>query len=191
MGARTPVPPDDLLTVRKALSLVPPGRMVLVGAGSPYRSDDGVGLRVADLVGRVLRQEPKGTVGATGMHVVGSIVAETTPESMTGTIALLHPDTVLLIAAVDMGLEPGRIAMLTAADLATRTVWEGHRPVLATVMDYVAVQTGARVLLLGIQAATTQWGAGLTPTVRHAARLVACMVLRTSGVLPREVRNGA
>lgn len=185
MSTKTAVQPAGILAVRDALKQIPPGRVVVVGMGSPYRSDDRAGLHVADLVQRVLRQEAKGAVGPTGMHLVGSIVAQSSPEKTAATIALLNPDTVVLVSTAPVGADAGNIALLCATELAQRPdPEENYAPVLA-LMQSTAAQTGARVLLLGIQAARTQWGSVLTPAVRHAARLVACMLLHTSGVLPR------
>ncbi|HYF94902.1 MAG TPA: hydrogenase maturation protease [Symbiobacteriaceae bacterium] len=135
--------------------------LLAVGIGNPDRSDDRAGLVLA----RLLRLRRTCEV----------MVAGTAPEAITMRIKSRRPDVILLIDAVQLDEAPGAVALLTSDDLEERPAWHGHRPPLALLMRYLAAETGARVLLLGIQPGDTGWGRNLTPAVRGGIRRVAAM----------------
>lgn len=135
--------------------------LVAVGIGNPYLRDDRAGIVAA----RLLRRR--------GVRVV---IAGVAPESVTAAVRSLSPDTILLVDAVWLGEAPGSYRLLTAADLAERPAYSSHRSPLALLMRYLAAETGARVLLLGIQPADTGWGRRLTPLVRQGVRAAVARV---------------
>lgn len=162
------------------------GRVVVVGIGNPQRGDDRAGIRVAHLLHRLLfPSSPNKTVTmqssdilpppppGRGGRIVASIDVGTTPESYTDRIARLHPETILLVDAVDFGEPPGFSLLLTEAELTVRPYVSSHRTPLLLLMRYLAERTDARPLLLGIQAGDIDWFVPMTPAVRReTARLV-------------------
>jgi len=154
------------------------GRVVVMGIGNPLRGDDGVGSALA----RLLRQSLQTTslppdsaapdLSATFVRSVATaltiIDAEEIPESWVGPAVAARPDAVLLIDAVELGAEPGATALLSAAELAGQVLFT-HRTPLRPVADYLAVETGARVALLGIQPGPQRWGEQLSAAVSAAA----------------------
>lgn len=145
--------------------------LVVVGVGNPGRGDDAAGIRVARALRFLLRRS--------GIHAIAAAIpAGTTPEAVAHQIVVHQPQTVLLVDAVAMGAEPGAMALLDPDQLNQRVGWSVHRPSLSLLMQYLTMRTGARTLLLGIQAGQTDWGAPLTPAVRQAAREAACQLYR-------------
>jgi len=139
--------------------------LIALGIGNPNRRDDRAGLVAA----RLLRRRCRSVV-----VIIGGV----TPEGSTAVLRAARPDAILLIDAVHFGEEPGYAAFLTEADLTGRPAWSSHRPPLALLMRYLAAETGARVLLLGIQPADTGWGRAITPAVRDGIRRAVDMAER-------------
>jgi hydrogenase 3 maturation protease len=137
-------------------------RIVVLGIGNPHRGDDRAGVRVARLLRR-LAPPPEA-----GGGIVAAIDAGTVPEAYAEAVAACQPDVVLLVDAVDMGAPPGRVILLTEEGLTTRPVCSSHRLPLLLLMRYLHTRTGARILLLGIQAGTVDWYAPMTPAVRRS-----------------------
>lgn len=112
------------------------GTVVVVGIGNPMKGDDGAG----SLAVRRLAACWDGT----------AIDAEDAPERVLGAVAAARPDVVLLIDAVEMGAEPGSLALLSPEDLGR--YWPStHRVPVALLMEYLHRTTGADVLLLAVQ----------------------------------------
>ncbi|HEY3364097.1 MAG TPA: hydrogenase maturation protease [Symbiobacteriaceae bacterium] len=153
-----------------------------MGIGNSQRGDDRAGPRVARLVRRLARVVPDGPPEGRP-RLAGVLVAETTPEAYAGAMARLNPDVILLVDAVDLGGPPGEAALLDGADLSRQDGWEVHRPPLALLMRYLTDRTGARVLLLGIQAVSLDWGEPMTPAVRQATgRVVRTLLSRLEAI---------
>jgi hydrogenase 3 maturation protease len=136
--------------------------LLVLGIGNPNCGDDAAG----HLTARAL------SIGGK----TEAIAAGTTPEAHTGAIRRLHPDTILLVDAVQMGAAPGELALLTRADLAARPAAGTHRLPLALLMHYLELETGAQVMLLGIQPADTTWGSPLSEPVRAAVRRALALI---------------
>jgi hydrogenase 3 maturation protease len=134
------------------------GRTVVVGVGNPLRGDDAAGC----LVARWLH-------GAEGARV---IEAEEVPESFVGDIAATMPDTVVLVDAVDLGAEPGAVAVLEREQVAAFAPTT-HRLPLSLVMDVVQRRTGADVFLIAVQPLSLEFGAPVSPQVGAGVELLA------------------
>lgn len=122
----------------------------VLGVGNPCRGDDGAGSAVA----RALA-----AAGATSAIDGGEI-----PESYIADVARLGPDSVLIVDAVEMGAEPGSVAVVDPPLLA-RLATDTHRVPLELLIRVLADRTGARCHVLAIQPAQTTLGAGLSPAV--------------------------
>ena len=78
------------------------GHVVLAGIGNPIRSDDYVGLRIAEVLRGKL---PKRVL---------LLEAETVPENYLQDIEEFAPSHVLLIDAAFLGLNPGEASLINA-----------------------------------------------------------------------------
>ncbi len=144
------------------------GAVTIVGVGSRSRGDDGAGPALLDS----LR-------GRTGARLVQ---AEEVPESYLGEIIAGRPDAVLLVDAVDFGGGPGEVGLFSREQLRDRPTFSTHRLPLSLVMEYLAAETGARVLLLGIQPHLVGFGRGLSAPVRRTVDALADVLGGLPGV---------
>lgn len=160
------------MSLREELARRLSGRVVVVGVGNPLRGDDAAGC----LVARRLQGTP-------GVRVVE---AEEVPESFVGDIAAAMPDVVALVDAVDLGAEPGAVAMLEREQVATYAPTT-HRMPLSLVMEVVQRRTGADVFLIAVQPLTLAFGAKVSPEVSATVEVLAAVLselLPAPGVRP-------
>ena len=143
------------------------GNVVVVGVGNPLRGDDAAGCLVA--------RRLQGTPG------VCVIEAEEVPESFVGDIAAAVPDAVALVDAVDLGREPGAVAVLEKEQVAAYAPTT-HRMPLSLVMEVAHRRTGADVFLIAVQPSRVDFGTLPTPEVSDSVERLAGMlgeILRT------------
>ena len=149
--------------LRDALS----GRVVVVGIGNPLRGDDGVGCRIADQLAACSSELRPG---------VTVVNAEEVPESHLGPVITAQPDVVLLVDAAEFGGHPGDATLMDADALDAR-VLATHRTPLAPIARFLESETGATVMLLGVQPGDQRWGAEPGECVAAAARDLATLLL--------------
>ena len=161
------------MSLERALSSALEGRVVVVGIGNRLRGDDGVGSALA------------GVLIEAGVPRVFD--GQDLPDAMVADVAATSPDTVLLVDAVDLGSEPGSVALLgrgqTMSYLPTT-----HRIPADLLMEVLEQATGARCLLLGVQPAATEFGRSMSSEVAAALDLLAGLLV---GVLGPERSPGA
>ena len=132
-------------------------RVVVLGVGNPMRGDDGVGACLADrLQGRV-----KATV----------VNAGDVPENYLGPVAADQPEVVVIVDAAELGTAPGEIAIIEANELA-KTTLSTHNVSLSLFIEVLRSEVQADVFLLGVQPASTAFGAPLSPAIVTALRLL-------------------
>ncbi len=122
---------------------------LLLGIGNPRHGDDGLG----PLFARAFRHPDWRCINAA-----------TAPENFTSLVRRLRPGLLVLLDAADMGLPPGTLRRLEPAEIRGRD-FGTHAPSIGQLADYLSDCAG-RVVLLGIQPATTSPGARLSPPVR-------------------------
>jgi len=142
------------------------GRLALIGIGNRWRGDDAAGPSVIEQVA--------GRVKAI------CIEAAEAPERHLGEAIQAEPEAILLLDAVDFGGAPGAIAAFSAEDLPQRPGTTHDAP-LALVMRFLESETGARVLLIGIQPACTDFGVPLSGPVEASVRLLSCVLTARLG----------
>ncbi len=142
------------------------GRVCLFGLGNPARGDDGLGVRLAEaLSGRV-----------PGARVV---VAGTSPERHLDEALQGEPDHLLFLDAVDLGADPGAVALLDSEGMQTRFPQiSTHRLSLGLLARWVEAAGRTRAWLLGVQPASLREGEGLSLTVRTSLNLLCDLVCR-------------
>jgi len=134
------------------------GRVLVAGVGRVDRCDDGAG--------RVLARRLASVPGIMALDCGDRL------EDFTADIARLRPDIILVADAVDMRSPPGSVALLEPAKLAADT-FDTHRASLAPTMEYLAMRTGATVLLLAIQPSRVADGVGLSVPVEATVDVLA------------------
>jgi hydrogenase maturation protease HycI len=127
-------------------------RTVILGVGNILQGDDAVGPNLVDLL--------HGRVEATLIN------AGEVPENYLSSLRAAQPEVVLIIVAIELGAEPGCIAVLDADRL--RAIGNFTRnPGLAFLAVMIQDGTGAEVILIGIQPETTQFASGISDPVQN------------------------
>lgn len=149
------------------------GDTVVVGIGNRWRGDDAAGPALIDrLSGRISAR---------------CLDAGDAPERHLGAAAD-SASTILLIDAVDFGGAPGQVAVFAEPDLPDR-FGTTHDVPLRALMSYLRRQSGATVLLLGIQPEHTAFGAPMSGEVRASVELVAQMLTARLARTPARPRR--
>lgn len=133
-------------------------RMVILGIGNRLKGDDGAG----SLLAEGLSQRVSCPVFDTGE----------VPESYAGKVKESNPEVILLIDLVNMGMEPGYVAVFKPEDLKGKGTPSTHRMSLTILANYLRKETGAEVYLLGIQPKSTGFGEMMCEEVQRSAEIL-------------------
>ena len=135
--------------------------IVFIGVGNRMRGDDGIGPVLIDMLKD---------------HVPHAIDAGPTPENYTSVVKRLNPEVIVLIDAVTFGdYPPGYARMLEIGDVEKRRI-SIHNFSLDVVMGYLKEETGADVLIIGVQPKTISDSEELTPGLEPSLRRLARMI---------------
>lgn len=140
-------------------------RVAVVGVGSEMRGDDAAGIEVV----RGLRA---GLKSPNVLLVEGGVA----PENFTSQIRRFKPSHVIFIDATDFGAEPGEV-VLAEQEAITGQSLSTHTMPLSILAGYLREQTGAKVLLLGIQPKNARMGEGIGEQVKHAVEELTAIFL--------------
>jgi hydrogenase 3 maturation protease len=127
-------------------------RTVILGIGNPLQGDDAVGPNLVDFL--------HGRVDATLIN------AGEVPENYLSSIQAAQPEVVLIIVALELGAEAGCMAIIDADRL--RAIENFTRnPGLAFLAVMIQDNTGAEVILVGVQPEATTFAADLSTPVHQ------------------------
>ena len=129
------------------------GKVLILGVGNPLRGDDGAG--------PYLIKQLKGRVDATLLN------GEEEPENFLDQIAGMKPDSILIVDAVDLGANPGSVALLEEDQMERRSLFTHHAS-LKLFIECVKGETGANVLVLGIQPKSIEIGQEMSNEVKES-----------------------
>jgi hydrogenase maturation protease len=146
-------------------------RAIVIGVGNAYRSDDGVGVAVAE---RVRERRPRLDV----------VTCEDEPSRLLD--AWADADLALVVDAVSSGAEPGTVHRFdaTAAPVPGR-VFRGSTHALgvgeAIELGRALGRLPGRVVVYGVEGARFGAGEGLSPQVEAAVEPLAAELLEEAG----------
>jgi len=139
------------------------GRVLFIGIGNRQRGDDGVGPVFIDKLS---------SAGLTNVLDVGTV-----PENYTKYIIKYRPDTIILIDALSFGGKPGSWKIFTPEEC-NEYGFSTHNASLNLFASYIRQYIPAKIFLLGIQPATTEFNVGLSPELEQSVcRLVDKLVV--------------
>jgi hydrogenase 3 maturation protease len=151
------------------------GKVVIVGIGNILRGDDGLGPALIERLSQLLHAGArlKGNAGAVCLDVGNA------PENYAGKIVKEKPDTILIIDALHLAKRPGEYEILVKGDI-SRCGLTTHDISPTMFLEYLEQETGADILVLGIQPENLKMGDGLSEPVKQALRqieerLIECM----------------
>lgn len=141
-------------------------RLVVIGVGNRDRGDDAVGPIVCDLIAE------RGLPGVETLVFEGSVLDLPLHWSATDRVVIVDAAE----PSAEPGAEPGRVTeldvlaerLLAPPSLSTHTIDVGAAIELARVLDRLP----AALSIIGIEGAAFEFGAPLSPAVRHAAERV-------------------
>ena len=140
-------------------------RFVLLGVGQSLRGDDGAGPELL----RILRHKTTATLFDCGE----------VPENYLDEIIKIHPETVVVVDAVNLGMEAGAVALLEENNLQSAG-WSTHHGSLRPLIKYLKANTKADVFVLGIQPKSTEFGTEISSEVRQTLDLLQLLITRNS-----------
>lgn len=141
-------------------------RVVVAGIGNPIRTDDFIGVVVAQgLQGKVSKR-------------VYLIECETVPESFTQEIIDFNPTHVLLVDAALLGLKPGNFRLIEPEQLTAYPVFSTHVLPLRIFCDHIRETANAKIALLVIQPENVDFGEGLTSTLQASAKRIIHILIK-------------
>jgi len=137
-------------------ALAPAGRTLVVTLGNSLRADDGVGPFVAGLV---KFKNP-------ALHLID---AGTTPENIARDVINFKPEKIILLDAARFGGSAGELAVIPLEKINQYTVLSTHSFPLSVTFSIVKEDTGAELVVVGVQAQSLDYREGLSPEVKETA----------------------
>jgi len=131
------------------------GKVVIVGVGNVLRGDDGLG--------PVFVEGLKSKVG------VPCINAGNVFENYLGVIIRERPETVLLVDAVHLDMNPGEFAIVDPSRIEHGGL-STHDVSPSLFLNFLVEETRCNIFLLGIQPERIALGTGISETVRKTLR---------------------
>jgi hydrogenase 3 maturation protease len=135
-------------------------KVAVCGVGNSIRGDDAVGPAVIE----ALRAEISD----------GNVLlldCESTPENVLGELQDFSPAKLILVDAVDMGKEPGSIAMVDIHSIKKQTM-STHKLPLNLFIDYLQNRMKFKLHFIGIQPKSTALNSEMSEECRKAVPLV-------------------
>jgi len=134
-------------------------KLAILGAGSRLKADDCAGTEVAD---RLIKRF--GEAGTTRLMVYSG---ETAPENYTGEIKRFGPNHLILIDAADFMEQPGAISSIQPCAV-SGVSFSTHMLPLKVMLEYLSKEIACQTTILGIQPASTAFGAKMSSPVKEA-----------------------
>ena len=133
-------------------------KLIILGVGNELKSDDGV----APFIIKNLMAED---IESDRLLLIDS---GTVPENFTGKIRKENPSHVIIVDACLMGCRPGDIRIVDKDDF-TNIGISTHSMSLSYFVKYLERDTDFKIIFVGIEPETMDWGANPTENVEKAA----------------------
>jgi hydrogenase 3 maturation protease len=133
-----------------------------------WKSDDRLGVALAQALAKKLPAGPD-------IRIVSGGEA---PENFTGAIRAFFPSHVLLLDAVDHGLEPGTVFLADERSITVGDMTSHHLP-LRLLMRFLGSSIPCRVILVGVQPQTLLPGNKLSSPLKKTLPLLAEFLAET------------
>ena len=133
-------------------------KLIILGVGNDLKSDDGVG----PFIIKKLKQE-----NIENKNLL-FIDAETVPENFTGKIRKENPTHLIIVDACLMDSQPGDMQIVNKYEFANIGI-STHSMSLSFFVRYLEKDTDFRIIFVGIEPETMEWGEKPTPKVEKAA----------------------
>jgi len=135
---------------------------IIVGIGNPLRGDDGFG--------PALVQRLQGKVN------LACIDAGNAPENHLGRILKEEPDSVLLVDAADLGLEPGQYRILQPEDI-LKCGLSTHDMSSRMMIEFLQNQMPANIFMLAVQPENVSLGEPISECLNNTLDEIELLIL--------------
>ncbi len=132
--------------------------MVFVGLGNPLRGDDGIGVRIAEVLKNSLECKK-----------VEVIIVEDRVDLLGRFLEDLKPSLLIFFDAADFGGKPGEIRILDLAEASEKTI-STHSIPLQVVLKASGIESPSYVI--GIQIMSLEFGDGISEPVKETGNVV-------------------
>ncbi len=133
-------------------------KLIVLGVGNELKCDDGVG---PFIINRLIDENIE-------KDNLLFINAETVPENFTGKIRKENPSHVIIVDACLMGETPGEIKIVDKDDFANIGI-STHSMSLSYFVKYLEKDNDFKVIFVGIEPRTMEWGEKPTSDVEKTA----------------------
>lgn len=133
-------------------------KLIILGVGNELKSDDGVG---SFIIKNLMAED----IESDRLLLIDS---GTVPENFTGKIRKENPSHVIIVDACLMGCRPGDIRIVDKDDF-TNIGISTHSMSLSYFVKYLERDTDFKIIFVGIEPETMDWGANPTENVEKAA----------------------
>ena len=161
------------------------GRVAVLAIGSSLRGDDAAGLQVADRLRRIRAKRRAKTAHSTlrtPHSALRIFLGETAPENLTGEIKKFRPTHLVILDAADAGRKrPGSITLIQHDLLRGGSSISTHNMPVNVLIQYLQQSVPCKVLILGIQPKSREYGRPLSAPVKKAVQRAAAALAASLG----------
>jgi hydrogenase 3 maturation protease len=143
-------------------------KIFVLGIGMDWKSDDRLGVALAQALAKKLPAVPE----------IRIISGGEAPENFTGAIRAFLPSHVILLDAVDHGLAPGTAFLADEQSIIVGDMTSHHLP-LHLLMRFLGASIPCRVILVGVQPQTLRPGNKLSLPIKKTLPLLAGFLAKT------------
>jgi hydrogenase 3 maturation protease len=136
-------------------------KIAILGVGSELRADDIAGI----LVSQELEKDAKKIGRSIDLKV---FLGYTAPENLSGEIKKFAPTHVMIIDTADIGKNPGDVALFTPEDSGGIS-FSTHKLPIKVLAQYLLQSFECKVIIIGIQPKTLDFGKAISKEVKSAA----------------------
>ncbi len=136
-------------------------KIAILGIGSELRADDAAGILVAEALIKSCRDITKPKLKV--------FIGATAPENLTGEIKRFRPTHVLIVDSADMGKPAGTVDLLDL-NKERQVTFCTHRLPNKILADYLAKDINCKVVVVGIQPKTLEFGQAPSSKVAKSVR---------------------
>ena len=133
-------------------------KLIILGVGNELKSDDGIG---PFIISRLKKENIEN-------DSLVLIDAQTVPENFTGKIRKENPTHLIIVDACLMDSNPGDMKIVDKDEFANIGI-STHSMSLSFFVRYLEKDTEIRIIFVGIEPETMDWGVKPTPNVEKSA----------------------
>jgi len=144
------------------------GNVVIITLGNELRGDDGAGILFGNLI--------KGKTPY-DLDVFDGLTA---PENITRPVVDSKPDNIIIVDAMDFGGHPGEVGIALSDELSPDTI--STHGTLGLFTEYLKIQTGANIYILGFQSQSLTFGTEISPEISESVHSVAEIFIKSKNI---------